>query len=156
MILNLLTQFFTLVINRTGVTQMVGAPKFSGERIGATGGPPSARAPKTWKVMHFMALAADWQIVNLTLNIESIKLWISSQFDSEYWVILILNIESVRFSISSHLTLNMKSIWLSISSQFDSQYRVSLTLNIESIWLKCSLITRNPGSIFSSASESTF
>ena len=50
--------------------------------------------------------------VNLTLNIESIWLSISSQFDSQYRV---------------NLTLNIESIWLSISSQFDSQYRVNLT-----------------------------
>ena len=33
---------------------------------------------------------------------------------------------------------------------------VKLTLNIKSIWLKCFPITRNPGSDFSSASDSTF
>ena len=88
--------------------------------------------------------------VKLTLNIESIWLSISSQFDSQYRVNLTLNIESIWLSISSqfdsqyrvNLTLNIESIWLSISSQFDSQYRVNLTLNFESIWLKYSPITR--------------
>ena len=82
----------------------------------------------------------------MSLNIESIRLSISSQFDSQYRVNLTLNIESIWLSISSqfdsqyrvNLTLNIESIWLSISNQFDSQYRVNLTLNIESIWLSIS------------------
>ena len=58
--------------------------------------------------------------VNLTLNVESIWLSMLSQFDSQCWV---------------NLTLNVESIWLSMLSQFDSQCWVNLTLNVESIWL---------------------
>ena len=103
--------------------------------------------------------------VKLTRHWKSI--WLNnqySQFDSQYRVNLTLNIESIWHSISSQfdtqyrikLTINIESIWLSISSQFDYQYRVNLTLDIESISLKYSPITRNPGSNFSSATDSTF
>ena len=104
--------------------------------------------PSNWRIFESIWLYNTSQILNLTLNIESIRFSILSLFDSQYRV---------------NLTLNIKSIWLSISSQFDSQYRVNLTLNIESfwlsiesIWLKYSPITQNPGSNFSSACDSTF
>ena len=58
--------------------------------------------------------------VNLTLNFESIWLSMLSQFDSQFW---------------ANLALNVESIWLSMLSQFDSQCWVNLTLNVESIWL---------------------
>ena len=69
---------------------------------------------------------------------------------------LTLNIESIWLSISSQFTLNIESIRLSISSQFDSQYRVNSTLNIESIRLKYYPIIHNLGSNFSSACDSKF
>ena len=58
--------------------------------------------------------------VNLTLNVDSIWLSMLSQFDYQCWV---------------NMTLNVESIWLSMLSQFDSQSWVYLTLKVESIWL---------------------
>ena len=58
--------------------------------------------------------------VNLTLNVESIWLSMLSQFDSQCWL---------------NLTLTVESIWLSMLNQFNSQFGVNLTLNVESIWL---------------------
>ena len=75
-----------------------------------------------------------------------------SQFDSQWWVNLTLNVELICFSMLSqfdsqcwvNLTLNVESIWLSMLSQFDSQCWVNLTLNVESIWLPtCILYTFN-------------
>ena len=51
---------------------------------------------------------------------ESIELSKLSQFDSQCWF---------------NLTLNVEPFWLSMLSQFDSQCWVNLTLNVESIWL---------------------
>ena len=91
--------------------------------------------------------------VNLTLNVDSIWLSMLSQFDYQCWV---------------NMTLNDESIWLSMLSQFDSQSWVyltlkvesiwlsKLTLNVESIWLKYSSVTQFAGSNFSSASNSNF
>ena len=79
--------------------------------------------------------------VNLTLNVESIWLSMLSQFDFQCWV---------------NLTLNVEPIWLSMFSQLVSQCWVNLTLNVESIWLKYSPVTHFGGSNFSSASDSTF
>ena len=58
--------------------------------------------------------------VNLTLNVDSIWLSMLIQFDSQCWF---------------NLTLNVESIWLSMLSQFDSQCWVNLTLNVEWIWI---------------------
>ena len=50
--------------------------------------------------------------------------------------------------------------WLSILSQYDSNINwesiLKLTLKIESVWLNYSPTTRNPGSNFSSTSDSTY
>ena len=102
--------------------------------------------------------------VNCTLNVESIWLSMLSQFDSQCWVNLTLNVESFWLSMLSQfdsqcwvdLTLIFEPIWLSMLSQLDSQCWVNLTLNVESIWLKYSPATYFAGSIFSSASDSTF
>ena len=58
--------------------------------------------------------------VNLTLNVESISISMLSQFDSQCWV---------------NFNLNAESIWLSMLSQLDSQCWINLTLNVESVWL---------------------
>ena len=65
-----------------------------------------------------------------------------SHFDLKSWVTACGT--KIRSGILSNLRIN----WLDIKSQ--------LTLIIESIWLKYSPITLNPGSNFSSASDSTF
>ena len=56
-----------------------------------------------------------------------------------------------QFDLKSWVTGGTK-----IRPEIDSILRVKLTLNIESIWLQYSPITQNPGSNFSSASDSTF
>ena len=58
--------------------------------------------------------------VSLTLNVVSIWLLKLGQFDSQCWV---------------NLTLNIESIWISMLRQFDSQWWVNWTLNVESNWL---------------------
>ena len=66
-----------------------------------------------------------------------------SQFDSQCGVNLILNVESIWFSMLSqfdsqcwaNLALNVEAIWLSMLSQFGSQCWGNLTLNVEPIWL---------------------
>ena len=66
-----------------------------------------------------------------------------SQYDSQCWVNLNLNVESIGLSMLSQFNFDLKvgnwrifeSIWLSMLSQFDSQCWVNLTLNVESIWL---------------------
>ena len=78
-----------------------------------------------WRIFQLIVLSMlskfDSQCwVNLTLNVESIWLTMLSHFDSHCWVILTLNIEST---------------WLSMLSQFDSQCWVNLNLNVESVWL---------------------
>ena len=72
---------------------------------------------------------------------ESIWLSVLSQFDSQCWV---------------NLTLNVEPIGLSMLSHFDFQCWVNLTLNVETIWLKYSTVTHFAGSNFSSANDSNF
>ena len=77
---------------------------------------------------------------------------------------LIQSKEGSKEKMGVILTLKVESL---AELKFDPGFRVigeylsqiqidNLTLNIESIWLKYSTITRNPGSNFSSASDSTF
>ena len=80
---------------------------------------------------------SNWRIF------QSIVLSMLSQFESQCWVNLTLNVESTWLSMLSqldsqcwvNLTLNVESIWLSMLSQLDSQCWASLTLNVKSIRL---------------------
>ena len=66
-----------------------------------------------------------------------------SQFDSQCWVNLTLNVEWIWLSMLSpfasqcwaNLTRNVEPNWLSMLSQFDSECWSNFTLNVESIWL---------------------
>ena len=84
--------------------------------------------------------------------------WIYSFTERKKWVILTLKVESLA-ELKFDPGLQVIREYL---SQIDSILRVKsnwqfkLTLNIESIRLKYSPITQNPGSNFSSASDSTF
>ena len=73
--------------------------------------------PAKWVTEEYLSQFVSQCWVNLTLNVESIWLSMLSQFDSQCWV---------------NLTLSVESIWLSVLSQFDSQCWVNLTLNVES------------------------
>ena len=128
---------------------------------------------KSWVTGGFIirpGKVSNWRIF------ESIWLSMLSQFDSQCWVNLTLNVELIWLSMLSqfdfqccvNLTLDVESTWLSLLSQFNSQCWVSLTLNVESIrlsmlslnvesiWLKYSPVTHFAGSNFSSVSDSTF
>ena len=97
-------------------------------------------------------IPSNWRIFELNwLTIESpfelTHYWESIQIDS------LLRVHSNWLTIESPFKLT--HYWESI--RIDSLLRVhSNWLNIESIWLKYSPITRNPGSNFSSASDSIF
>ena len=72
---------------------------------------------KSWVTGRIIILpgkVSNWRIF------ESIELSKLSQFDSQCWF---------------NLTLNVEPIWLSMLSQLDSQCWVNLNLNVESIWL---------------------
>ena len=103
---------------------------------------------------------SNWRIF------ESIELSKLSQFDSQCWFILTLNVEPIILSMLSqlysqcwvNLTLNVELIWLSMLSQLDSQRWVNyrLLINVQTIWLKYSPVTHFAGWNFNSASDSTF
>ena len=101
-----------------------------------------------------------WVTITKNSKIHWKKKW--SHFDLKSWV-------TGGTKIRSNWRI-FESNWLGIESQFDSVLRVNLTrywesicsvlrVNLtrywESIWLKYSLINRNPGSNFSPASDST-
>ena len=77
----------------------------------------------TLKVESLADKVSNWRIF------ESIELSKFSQFHSQCWFNLTLNVEPIRLSMLSqldsqcwvNLTLNVESIWLSMLSQFDSQ-----------------------------------
>ena len=100
----------------------------------------------TWGTKIRLGIPSNWRIFESNwLNIESqiestLRVKLNQHWESNW-----INIES---QIDSILRVNLN--WLNIESQFE------LTLNIKTIWLKYSPITRNPGSNFSSASDSTF
>ena len=99
-----------------------------------------------------------------------IKIWITHNFNrpllKKSWFIQIQFTENIFFwywlkeKKWSHFDLNCWVTCGTKNSTRDSELLVNiwvkLTLYWESIWLKYSPITRNPGSNFSSASNSTF
>ena len=82
------------------------------------------------KTSHFESLTGgSWVTGGVIIRLGKVSNWrifesigpsMLSQFDSQCWV---------------NLTLNVEWIWLSMLSQFDSQCWVNLTLNVEPTWL---------------------
>ena len=124
----------------------------------------------TWKLESLAELKFDpgFRVIGEYLrqidSMLSVNFWIDS---IGIWVELTRYWESI-FELTPYLSLLFESNWLDIESQFLNWLHIwvkltrywesnsELTRYIELIWLKYSPMTRNTGSNFSSASDSTF